>query len=210
MTTQSDAFFTALRPLGVLRSVAAKQIVMLQGDPADTLYLIEAGRVRVFLNDPQGREVTLNTLGAGECFGEMMLAHTTRTASVQTLSACRFCVVGRERLVQAIAGDPQLALHLIGTLIARVSHLTRGVSDLAMQSVHERVVSFLCDHAEPAAGADLLTPALSLKFIAEGVGASRSMVHKVVHDLTLAGHMRREGDHFRLHPSIRSEVGRGT
>ena len=207
MPDQSEAFFAALRPLGLVRAFDANRIVLMQGDAADSLFLIESGRVRVFLTDAQGREVMLNTLSAGECFGEMMLAHATRTASVQTLSACRFCVVSRERLERAISADPNLALHLIGILIERVSHLTRGVSGLATQSVQERVAAFLCDRAETVSN-EMRAPALSLKVIADNVGASRSMVHKVINDLEEAGHLSRGKGHYRLHPSIQSEAGR--
>jgi DNA-binding IclR family transcriptional regulator len=51
-------------------------------------------------------------------------------------------------------------------------------------------------------------PALSLKVIADNVGASRSMVHKVINDLEEAGHLSRGKGHYRLHPSIQSEAGR--
>ena len=207
MPDQSEAFFAALRPLGVVRAFDANRVVVMQGDAADSLYLIESGRVRVFLTDAQGREVLLNTLGVGECFGEMMLTNATRTASVQTISACTFCLVSRDGVERAIAADPHLALHLIGILTARVNHLTRGVAGLATQSVQERVAAFLFDRADTASG-DLRAPALSLKVIAESVGASRSMVHKVINDLVEAGHMSRGKCHYRLHPSIRSEAGR--
>jgi hypothetical protein len=89
----------------------------------------------------------------------------------------------------------------------RVSHLTRSVSGLATQSVQERVAAFLCDRAETVSN-EMRAPALSLKVIADNVGASRSMVHKVINDLEEAGHLSRGKGHYRLHPSIQSEAGR--
>ena len=208
MPDTSDAFFVEMRPLGVMRAYDAGQLVVLEGDPADTLYLICSGAVRVYRNDAQGREITLNTLGAGTCFGEMMLEIATRTASVQTTRASQLCLISRERLEEAIAANPALARHLIGILIARVNHLTQGVSELALQGVEERVVNFLCGQADTSAD-ELSLPAPSLKVIAEAVGASRSMVHKVLTDLTHSGHLRRENEQFRLHPSIRTVIDSG-
>ena len=61
-------------------------VVVSQGDDTDSLYLIVSGSVRVYVSDENGREVTLNTLHAGDSFGELaLLSDQARSASVLTL-----------------------------------------------------------------------------------------------------------------------------
>jgi CRP-like cAMP-binding protein len=57
-----------------------------KGDPGDCLYGILAGRVRIFSSSPEGDEILLNVLEAGELFGEIaMLDGSTRTASAAAM-----------------------------------------------------------------------------------------------------------------------------
>ncbi|MFN2247811.1 MAG: cyclic nucleotide-binding domain-containing protein, partial [Candidatus Promineifilaceae bacterium] len=47
------------------------QVLFQRGEPGDAFYLIESGKVRIFTLDEAGKELTLNTLEAGEAFGEL-------------------------------------------------------------------------------------------------------------------------------------------
>jgi len=59
-------------------------------------YCILSGRVKVFLNDDEGKEVILNNQGAGDYFGEMALLDSgTRSASVMTVEDSRMVVISK-------------------------------------------------------------------------------------------------------------------
>ena len=64
---------TELARLGETRSWEAGAVVVAEGEPADCMYLIHEGELRVFVAGEGGREVELSTMGPGEYFGELML-----------------------------------------------------------------------------------------------------------------------------------------
>jgi hypothetical protein len=93
MALKAVPFFTSLndRELDVVRAVAAEKsyqknvVVLTEGEMGDSLYMIQSGKVKVFIGDEDGREIILKILGAGDFFGEMsMIDKQPRSASVTT------------------------------------------------------------------------------------------------------------------------------
>jgi len=78
-----------------VRAFPKNAIIVHEGDETDSLYVMLAGRARVYVSNPQGREVQLNQIGAGEYFGEVTLDGGPRSASVMALDDCRCAVVKR-------------------------------------------------------------------------------------------------------------------
>jgi CRP/FNR family cyclic AMP-dependent transcriptional regulator len=186
---------------GTARTVPRNTLVVLQGEPAQALYVILEGRVRVFVSDEDGKEVELNVMGEGEYFGELMLASHRRTASVKTLVPSRLCMVDRETFERILAARPDLAFHLIQTLIERVKALTESVSSLALMDVYGRVARLFVELAETVDGRQRV-PAMSQQAIAERVGASRSMINRILKDLTEGGYLTVGKDHIELHRAL--------
>lgn len=186
---------------GTARVVPKNTLVVRQGDPAQTLYVILEGRVRVFVSNEDGKDAELNVMGKGEYFGELMLASHRRTASVKTLVPSRLCMVDRQAFERILAARPDLAFHLIQTLIERVKALTEAVSGLALMDVYGRVVRLFLELAETVDGRQRV-PAMSQQAIAEQVGASRSMVNRLLKDLTEGGYLTLGKDHIEIHRAL--------
>jgi CRP-like cAMP-binding protein len=84
---EDDALRFLLEPVPLI-TVPAGQFFFRERDPADCMYVLEAGRVEV-LKDWAGRELVLHQLGAGDCFGEMALLDLfPRSASVRAVDEC--------------------------------------------------------------------------------------------------------------------------
>lgn len=72
-----------------MRSVPAGDYFFREGDPAQCMYVLEAGRVAV-LKQWQGSELALRELGPGDCFGEMALIDLfPRSAAVRAIDDCQ-------------------------------------------------------------------------------------------------------------------------
>ncbi len=70
------------------------QFFFREGDPAQSMYIVESGQVAV-LKHWSGQAYLMNTLGPGQCFGEMALMDMSpRSASVQILEDCRVVKIG--------------------------------------------------------------------------------------------------------------------
>src|SRR5204862_512266 len=109
----------------------------------DSLYVMLAGRARVYVSNAQGREVQLNLIGAGEYFGEVTLDGGARSASVMAAEDCRCAVVKRGELLTLVEKEPQFALHMVRKLASRVRDLTENVRSLALMDVYGRVARLL-------------------------------------------------------------------
>src|SRR5262249_8961258 len=61
----------ALAAYGVVRNYPKNAVIITEGDPSDSLYIVLAGRVKVYLSDDAGKEIVLNVHGPGSYVGEM-------------------------------------------------------------------------------------------------------------------------------------------
>ena len=150
-------------------------IVIQENEPADALYVIESGRVKVYCSDKNGKEFIMNSLGAGDYFGELaLLDDSARSASVRTMEPCQFRVVKKEDFSRVLAENPGITQQLMGNLAARVRKLTTDVKNLALQDVYGRVANVLMDMSEERGDGTLFVPEkLTQQDIADRVGASR-------------------------------------
>lgn len=189
----SDAGLESLAAMAVMRSYAKNAIIVSEGDRSDTLFLILAGRLKVFVSDDQNRELVLNLLGPGDYFGEMILDDGPRSASVITLEACRLAVVTRESFRRFLAGNPEAAIAIIRNLIRRCRALTESAKDLALLDVYGRLAKLLLSLAEDQDGRLVINEKLTKQDIGDRIGASREMVSRIFKDLTAGGYVRMEG-----------------
>lgn len=99
------------------RVFPAKTLLFRRGDPGDSFYVIQTGKVRVFRRDEGGTEITFSELGPGKSFGEMaLLTGEPRSASVETLEESRFMVLSKEQFDQVLKSHPDLSLSFIKQL----------------------------------------------------------------------------------------------
>jgi CRP/FNR family cyclic AMP-dependent transcriptional regulator len=174
------------------RSFAKNAVIVSEGDETDSLYVLLSGRVKIFLSDEQGKEVTLNQLGPGEYFGEVTLDGGPRSASVMALEETRCAVVKRGELLALVERQPEFALHMVRKLAHRVRALSENVRSLALMDVYGRVARLLLELAEERDGRLVIGEALTHRDIASRVGASREMISRIFSDLSEGGYVRKE------------------
>jgi len=173
---------------GAERSYRKNAIIVVEGEPAEAMYLVREGELLVYIEDESGRQAELNRLGPGEYFGELMVGGQVRTASVMALTPVRLCMVRRPEFEQMLAHRPDLAFHLIQTLIHRMTQLTERMRGLALMDVYGRMLRLFGEMAAEVDGAHPVVR-LSQQAIAERVGASRAMVNRIVQDLERGGYI---------------------
>jgi len=186
----ADDELSVLEKHAVPRSFAKNTIVVSEGDPTDSLYIIVTGRVKVYCSDESGKQVTLNDLKPGDYFGEIALFDDAeRSASVMTMEPSRFLIINKAAFKQALASHPEISFSLIRHLTKRVRDLTQNVKSLALMDVYGRIANTLL-HLSTADGARLVTEIpLTQQEIANRVGASREMVAKILKDLETGGYI---------------------
>ncbi|WP_372658222.1 Crp/Fnr family transcriptional regulator, partial [Hydrogenophaga sp.] len=133
----------ALAALGVPRRYRRGTLLIQEGESGDTLYIVLQGRLRAFLTDENGKELTLGSYGPLEYVGEMSLDGGPRSAHVEAVEASTCSVVGRETLLAYIAEQPEFALELLARVIRRARLATESARNVALIDVYGRLVLLL-------------------------------------------------------------------
>lgn len=186
------------------RSFPKSTVVIHENDPADSLFIIESGKVKVYCSDKNGKEFIMNTQEEGDYFGELaLLDDSSRSASVRTVEKCSFCIIFKDDFNHVLDSHPNIARKLIRNLAARVRKLTADVKSLALQDVYGRVANVLTELAEERGDGTLIIPEkLTQQDIADRVGASREMVARILKDLTIGDYIRFEGRHIIINSRL--------
>ena len=137
----------------------------------------------------------MNTLGAGDYFGELaLLDDDRRSASVRTLEKASFLIIYKEEFNKVLLNQANIAATLIRNLTRRVRKLTQDVKALALQGVYGRVTTVLTTLADAREdGTSIIPEKLTQQDIADRVGASREMVARILKDLTIGEYIAFEG-----------------
>jgi CRP/FNR family transcriptional regulator, cyclic AMP receptor protein len=193
---------TALRLLaqrGELRRYRKGTALIREDEQGDTLFILLAGRVRVFGSGDNGREITYGTYGAGEYLGEISLDGGPRSANVTTLEPTHCAIVTRKTLLQHIAEHPEFALDLLAKVIRRARAATLSTKQLALNDVYGRLVLLLNSLAvEQPRGARTIDVRLTHQEMANRLGCSREMVSRLMKDLQVGGHLFAEGSGWKI------------
>jgi len=186
------ALLDEIATAATVRSFPKHAVIVTESDSTDNIYVMLAGKARVYVSDEKGREVVLNQLGPGEYFGEITIDGGPRSASVMALEECRCALIRRTELTAFIERSPGFALHVVKKLAHRVRSLTENVRSLALLDVYGRVARLLLELAEEKDGQLVISEPLTHKEIAARVGASREMISRIFSDLNDGGYLRKE------------------
>jgi CRP/FNR family cyclic AMP-dependent transcriptional regulator len=115
-------------------ALPAEATIIREGEPADSLFLILSGKVKVYLTDPNGKKLILDVRRAGQYVGEMILDDKPRSASVRTIEPSEFAVISRADFKALLLRNPEVALQLIRNLI----RMTRGHNVKTIEDVRSR------------------------------------------------------------------------
>ncbi len=180
------------------KALPKNSVVVREGDNTDSLYIVLSGKVKIYLNDKQGREVVLGMAGDGECFGEMVLDGGPRSASVMTLENSEFAVLRKADLEDFLRNNPDAALAILRQLISRVRSLTENVRSLALLDVYGRFRKLLMDLAVEINGQKTIQEPLTQQEIANRIGASREMISRILRELNIGGYISIERKRITL------------
>ena len=157
------------------------QTACMEGQPAETLFLIQDGLIKLSLVSIDGTESVPEILGTGDCFGEECAAegrpHYAETATALTSSAV--ARVPRTKVIRKLSEEPDFARIYISALVHRVHEY----EELFAQHVFEnserrlaRVLARLTKFGEWLDENTVLLPHLTHEILSEMVGTTRSRI----------------------------------
>ena len=175
---------------GQTRTYPKNSILIQKGDESDCLYIIQQGRVKIYISDEYGAEIILRYQNPGEYFGELALIdEEPRSASVSTVEESRLTFVSRNRFEECLHKNPDIAVKLVRSMIGRIRDLTGELSDCALKTVYQRVRSKLMQLAHEEDGKWIIQQRLTHQEIAGMVGSGREMVSRLMKKMQDRGYI---------------------
>lgn len=163
------------------------------GDPAETMYYVVSGSLAIVSEEPDGRELILGYVNAGEFVGELGLfvRAERREVTLRTRSACDLAQISHERLMQLfsnqLANECPRILYAIGAHISkRLLDTSRKASRLAFMDVRNRIARTLldlCQEPDAMSHPQGTQIKVSRQELARIVGCSREMAGRVLKNL---------------------------
>ena len=158
----------------------AGAFIQLEGDPADAMYLVLRGRVKITRMSASGREQVLNVIGVGGHFNTVpMFDGGACPANAQAIDDVALLALPRDRLQRVVEDHPTLALALLKEFTGRLRHLVNLVDDLALHSVQGRLAGLLLDQAAAAERGEPAVP-LTQAEMAARLGTVREMIGRAL------------------------------
>ena len=161
-------------------------------DRGDALYLIEAGRVRLYRSAHDGRQLTLAMLDEGEAFGLVpMNGDDLHDAYAEAMSDCVLRVVPAADLERTAAEHPQVAMNLMRSLSQRLRSVEDRLESLAFRGVAARLAGQLLELMDRYGRVTPHGIRIDERFthmqLAEMIGTSRETLTKVLNELRESG-----------------------
>jgi len=159
---------------------AVNQIIYQQGDPAVSVFYIQAGTVKLAVTSEDGREAIVAVLKADDFFGERCINGETRRLSTATaLAECTITQITKAEIKKLIHDEPTFAEFVISHLLVRSGHVQADLVDQLFNSSEKRLARtllILANFGEEGEPEPLLAK-ISQETLAEMVGTTRARVN---------------------------------
>ena len=189
------------------RSIAtyrSDQIVFSQGDPADSVFYIQKGKVKVTVVSEQGKEAVVAILGTNDFFGEGCLAgQTQRIATARTMTESVIMRLEKAAIIRVIHQEPAFSEMFIAHLLGRTIRVEADLVDQLFNSSEKRLARLLLllanfgkdDKPEP------MIAKISQETLAEMIGTTRSRVSFFMNKFRRLGFISYNGS-IEVHSSL--------
>jgi CRP-like cAMP-binding protein len=157
-----------------------KQVIYTQGDPAEAVFYVEKGRIKLTVVSPRGKSAVVAMVGPGEFFAEGCLAgQPRRTASASAMTDATLVRIDRRAMVAALRTPSALTELFLSHLLSRTVRMEEDLVDQLFNSTEKRLARLLLllAHFGKEGKSEPVLPKISQETLAEMVGSTRSRVN---------------------------------
>jgi CRP-like cAMP-binding protein len=171
-----------------------------EGDEAATFFVVARGRVKVFKESIDGRELIIKTMRPGDLVGEAAsLAGVPYPATAQAIEGAAAVEIPRREFVDLLRREPELALNIIAALSARLHQLSDVLEKLTLKDVPARLASYLLEHAAAGPGGpEYVELAVTKTSLAAELGTVPETLSRALRRFADAGLILQEGKRIVL------------
>jgi CRP/FNR family cyclic AMP-dependent transcriptional regulator len=184
------------------------EVIFTQGDPADAVFYIKTGKVKITVISDQGKEAVVAVLGSDEFCGEGCLAgQTRRMATATTMSECEIMRLEKAAIIRVLHDEPGFSEMFVSHLLARTIRVEEDLVDQLFNSSEKRLARALLLLAN--FGKDVrpepIIAKVSQETLAEMIGTTRSRVSFFMNKFRKLGLIDYNG-HLEVHSSLLNVV----
>jgi CRP/FNR family transcriptional regulator, cyclic AMP receptor protein len=182
--------------------------VFLQGDPADAIFYIHKGKIKLMVVSSQGKEAVVAILGTGDFLGEGCLAgQPRRMASAATLTECSIMRLEKAVVIRMLEYQPAFSELLLHHLLSRNIRIEEDLVDQLLNSSEKRLarVLLLLANFGKESKPEQVIAKISQETLAEIVGTTRSRVSFFMNRFRKLGFIQYSGqqtDGLEVHSSL--------
>jgi CRP/FNR family transcriptional regulator, cyclic AMP receptor protein len=185
------------------------QIVYRQGEPADSVFYIQSGKVKQTILSEHGKEAVVAVPGTGDFFGEGCLTgQPLRLATVSAMTECVIMRIPKPEITRVIHEEPAFGELFIAHLLARNSRVEADLVDQLFNSSEKRLARILLLLANfgKEGKPEPVIAKISQETLAEMIGTTRSRVNFFMNKFRELGFVDYNDQQIEVHSSLLNVV----
>jgi CRP-like cAMP-binding protein len=183
----------------------AKHAFFSQGNPADSVFYLQKGRVKLTVVSTNGKEATIALLSAGDFVGEESIAGVVglRLATATAITACTALKIERSEMIRVLHEEHAFSDLFLKFLLARSMRTQADLVDQLFNSSEKRLARILLLMAEfgKPGEPETLIPKITQETLAEMIGTTRSRVSFFMNRFRDLGFIEYNGN-IKVHKSL--------
>ena len=181
------------------------EVAYVQGDPADAIFYVQQGKLRVTVTSANGKEATITLVGPGEFLGEncMVSAHPMRLATATAMTDSALLRISKAEMTRVLRQQPELSEMFVAFLLARNARIQEDLVDQLFNSSEKRLARILLLLAQfgKESKPETVVPKISQELLAEMIGTTRSRVSFFMNRFRRLGFIEYNGE-IRVHNTL--------
>ena len=202
------AFFATVNGGRTTADYQKGDVVFTQGDPADAVFYVQRGKIKIVVTSEQGKEAVVAILGTGAFFGEgCLVAQPLRLATASAIAESAVMRLPKSEMVRLLHKEPTFGEIFTAHLLTRNSRVEEDLVDQLFNSSEKRLARTLLLLANfgKEGRPEPIQAKMSQETLAEMVGTTRSRVSFFMNKFRKLGFIEYNGD-IRVHSSLLSVV----
>jgi CRP-like cAMP-binding protein len=176
-----------------------------QGDPSDSVFYIQKGKIKLTVISKRGKEATVALLGDGNFLGEECIAavHLLRVASATALTPCTVLRIERAEMIRVLHEEQLFSEIFVSYLLARNARVQEDLVDQLFNSSEKRLARALLLLAQfgQEGAPQAVIPRISQETLAEMIGTTRTRVNFFMNRFRKMGFIEYNGK-LSIHSSL--------
>jgi CRP-like cAMP-binding protein len=200
----AQALLTAITEGKATREYQESQAVFSQGDPADAVFFVQRGKVKLTVLSKQGKQAVIALLGPGAFFGEACLVgQPLRMATATAIAECSIIRLAKQAMIRALHRDAVFAELFTTYLLSRSMRMEEDLVDQLFNSSEKRLARILLLLANfgKEGRPEPVVPKISQETLAEMVGTTRSRISFFMNKFRKLGFLDYNG-RLEVHSSL--------